>query len=43
MTHDGRTIANFVLDQSDKAGVAVTPMALQEILSFCHVWGCYRT
>ena len=38
MTHDGRAIANFVLDQADKAGVAVSPMALQKIVYFCHVW-----
>jgi uncharacterized phage-associated protein len=38
MTHDGRAIANFVLDQADTAGVAVTPMTLQKIVYFCHVW-----
>jgi uncharacterized phage-associated protein len=38
MTHDGRAIANFVLDQADAAGLAITPMALQKIVYFCHVW-----
>jgi uncharacterized phage-associated protein len=38
MTHDGRAIANFVLDQADAVGVAITPMALQKIVYFCHVW-----
>jgi uncharacterized phage-associated protein len=38
MTYDGRAIANFVLDRADAAGVALTPMALQKIVYFCHVW-----
>ena len=38
MTHDGRAIANFVLDQTNAAGIAITPMALQKIVYFCHVW-----
>src|SRR5262245_23779027 len=38
MTHDGRAIANFVLDQSDAAGAAITPIALNKIVYFCHVW-----
>lgn len=38
MTHDGRAIANFVLDQADAAGVVLTPMTLQKIVYFCHVW-----
>jgi len=38
MTHDGRAIANFILDQADAAGMAITPMALQKIVYFCHVW-----
>lgn len=38
MIHDGRAVANFVLDQADAAGVAITPMALQKIVYFCHVW-----
>ncbi len=38
MAHDGRAIANFVLDQCAGAGVGVTPLALQKIVYFCHVW-----
>jgi uncharacterized phage-associated protein len=38
MTHDGRAVANFVLDQADAASVSVGPMALQKIVYFCHVW-----
>ncbi|WP_029555211.1 type II toxin-antitoxin system antitoxin SocA domain-containing protein, partial [Xanthobacter sp. 91] len=38
MTHDGRAIANFVLDQAEVAGLDVTPMALQKIVYFCHAW-----
>ena len=38
MTYDGRAIANFVLDQADAAGVAISPMTLQKIVYFCHVW-----
>lgn len=42
MTHDGRAIANFVLDECDRAGVAVSPLALQKIVYFCHVWTLIR-
>lgn len=38
MTYDGRAIANFVLDQADSLAVAVSPLALQKIVYFCHVW-----
>lgn len=38
MTYDGRAVANFVLDQCDAAGVAVSHLALQKIVYFCHVW-----
>ena len=38
MTHDGRAVANFVLDHVDSSGVLVTPLALQKIVYFCHVW-----
>lgn len=38
MTYDGRAVANFVLDECDAAGVAVTHLALQKIVYFCHVW-----
>ncbi|MEH2531079.1 putative phage-associated protein [Bradyrhizobium sp. AZCC 1588] len=38
MAHDGRAIANFVLDECDKQGVEVTNLSLQKIVYFCHVW-----
>jgi uncharacterized phage-associated protein len=38
MSYDGRAVANFVLDECDAAGVAVTHLALQKIVYFCHVW-----
>ncbi len=38
MTHDGRAVANFVLDQTEIAGVVVSPLGLQKIVYFCHVW-----
>jgi uncharacterized phage-associated protein len=38
MTHDGRAVANFVLDQVEVCGRTVTPLALQKIVYFCHVW-----
>jgi len=36
--HDGREIANFVLDFCDGQGRAVTNLSLQKIVYFCHVW-----
>lgn len=38
MTHDGRAVANYVLDHIERSGGAVTPLALQKIVYFCHVW-----
>ena len=38
MTHDGRAVANFVLDHVEASGGTVTPLALQKIVYFCHVW-----
>jgi len=38
MTHDGRAVANFVLDECDAEGVPVGHLALQKIVYFCHVW-----
>ena len=38
MAHDGRAIANFVLDECEKRGVKVTNLSLQKIVYFCHVW-----
>jgi uncharacterized phage-associated protein len=36
--HDGRAIANFVLDQCEARGRAVTHLSLQKLVYFCHVW-----
>jgi uncharacterized phage-associated protein len=36
--YDGRAIANFVLDLCDGRSRAVTNLALQKIVYFCHVW-----
>lgn len=36
--NDGQGIANFVLDRADEIGVLVTPLSLQKIVYFCHVW-----
>src|SRR4051812_4161867 len=38
MTHDGRAVANFVLDCADRFGVSVTNLSLQKLVYFCHVW-----
>jgi uncharacterized phage-associated protein len=38
MAHDGRAIANFVLDFCDEKHRQVTNLALQKIVYFCHVW-----
>ena len=38
MSHDGREIANFVLDYCDRIGQPVSNLALQKIVFFCHVW-----
>lgn len=38
MTHDGRAVANFVLDQCEAQGVPVSHLALQKLVYFCHVW-----
>ena len=36
--HDGRAIANYVLDLCDNSGRPITNLALQKIVYFCHVW-----
>lgn len=36
--HDGREIANFILDFCDAQGRVVTNLALQKLVFFCHVW-----
>jgi uncharacterized phage-associated protein len=38
MVHDGRAIANFILDHCDQKGRPTTNLALQKIVYFCHVW-----
>jgi len=38
MVHDGREIANFILDFCDKQNTKISNLALQKILYFCHVW-----
>jgi uncharacterized phage-associated protein len=38
MAHDGRAVANFVLDRCDAEGVTVSHLALQKLVYFCHVW-----
>jgi uncharacterized phage-associated protein len=38
MTHDGRAIANFVLDTCAERGAGISNLALQKIVYFCHVW-----
>ncbi|MEE8058281.1 MAG: type II toxin-antitoxin system antitoxin SocA domain-containing protein [Pseudomonadales bacterium] len=36
--HDGRGIANLVLDYCDENEIQLTNLSLQKILYFCHVW-----
>lgn len=38
MSHDGRAVANFVLDACEASGRRVTNLSLQKIVYFCHVW-----
>ena len=38
MAHDGRAVANFVLDCCEARGRQVTNLALQKLVYFCHVW-----
>jgi len=38
MSHDGRAVANFVLDVCEQAGREVTNLSLQKIVFFCHAW-----
>jgi uncharacterized phage-associated protein len=38
MPHDGRAIANFVLDHADGAGWPITNLKLNKLVYFCHVW-----
>ncbi|WP_288198071.1 type II toxin-antitoxin system antitoxin SocA domain-containing protein [uncultured Pleomorphomonas sp.] len=36
--HDGREIANFILDFCDPRGRKITNLSLQKIAFFCHAW-----
>jgi len=38
MTHDGRAVANFVLDAAEHANRPVTNLSLQKLVYFSHVW-----
>ena len=38
MSSDGRAIANYVLDLCESKGRKVSPLSLQKIVYFCHVW-----
>lgn len=36
--HDGREVANYILDYADDNGIVVTNLSLQKITYFCHTW-----
>jgi len=38
MEYDGRAVANFVLDACSGQRIAVSNLALQKLVYFCHVW-----
>lgn len=38
MSFDGRAVANFVLDHCAANNRAITNLALQKVVYFCHVW-----
>src|SRR6266487_3327345 len=38
MTHDGRAVANFILDFCDARTRRITHIHLQKLVYFCHVW-----
>ena len=42
-THDGRAIANFILDYCDGRKRQVTNLTLQKLVYFCHVWSLIKT
>lgn len=35
---DGREVANYILDYSEKNGIIVTNLGLHKIIYFCHTW-----
>lgn len=38
MSHDGREVANFILDFCESEHLEITNLSLQKIVYFCHVW-----
>jgi uncharacterized phage-associated protein len=40
--HDGREIANFILDFCDTRGRKITNLSLQKIAFFCHAWSLIK-
>lgn len=36
--HDGRAVANFVLDVCESEGRSISNLSIQKIVFFCHVW-----
>ena len=36
--HDGREVANFILDVAEESKLSLTNISLQKIMYFCHVW-----
>jgi len=36
--HDGREVANYILDFCGERGRTLTNLALQKVVYFCHVW-----
>jgi uncharacterized phage-associated protein len=41
--HDGRSIANFILDHCETIGRPISNVELQKILYFCHAWTLVET
>src|SRR5579863_5916425 len=42
MGHDGRAVANFILDFCDSCGRKLSHLALQKIVYFCHAWSLVK-
>lgn len=43
MSHDGRAVANWILDASERNGIGLSNLALQKIIYFCHAWHLVET
>jgi len=41
--HDGRSIANFILDDCEAIGRLISNVELQKIIYFCHAWTLVET